>query len=68
MNRIPSLACLVVGIILIVYDANASDSLSSDFSRFFTGTPTDRAIWLILGGAAAAIIGTAGLLRGPRTR
>jgi energy-converting hydrogenase Eha subunit C len=68
MNKIISLALLVGGIILIVYGANASDSIGSSFSRFFTGSPTDKAIWMLIGGAAAAIFGAAGLvLRGPKT-
>jgi hypothetical protein len=31
---------------------------------FFTGSPTDKAIWLLLGGIVVIIIGLAGLLRG----
>jgi hypothetical protein len=68
MSRVLSLAFLVVGVILIVYGASASDSLGSDISRFFTGAPTDRTIWLMIGGVAAAIIGTSGLLLGSKTR
>lgn len=68
MNRVLSLAFLVVGIILIIYGVSASDSVSSGFSRLFTGAPTDRTIWLLIGGAAAAIIGTSGLLLGSRSR
>ena len=68
MNKPISLVLLVGGIILIVYGANASDSLGSDFSRFFTGSPTDKTIWLLIAGAAATIIGLSGLLfRGSKT-
>ncbi len=67
MNKIVSLALLVGGIVLIVFGISASDSLGSDLSRFFTGSPTDKAIWLLLGGLVAAIIGAGGLLRGGRT-
>jgi hypothetical protein len=38
--------------------------LSSDISRFFTGSPTDKAIWMLLGGIVVAIIGLVGLLCG----
>jgi len=68
MNRIASLAFLVIGLILIIYGASASDSVSSEFSRLFTGAPTDRTIWLLIGGAAATAIGASGLLFGSRTR
>jgi len=68
MNKIISLALLVTGISLLIYGANASDSLGSDFSRFFTGSPTDKTMWLIIGGACASVVGAAGLLfRGSKT-
>lgn len=66
MNRGISAALLVVGGILIVWGVNASDAFSSDVSRAFTGSPTDKAMWLLLGGAAAAVIGVFGLVRGSR--
>lgn len=64
MNRTLSLALLVIGIILIIAGLSAADSISSSFSRFFTGNPTDRSMWLLLGGVVAAIIGVVGLGRG----
>ena len=64
MNKLIFLALLVGGTILIIYGANASDSIGSDFSRFFTGSPTDKTMWLLIGGAIAAAVGAAGLLRG----
>jgi len=66
MNRLISLALLVAGIILLIYGANASDSIGSSFSRFFTGNPTDKTVWLIIGGAAATAVGAVGLLRGTK--
>jgi hypothetical protein len=42
----------------------ASTSFSSDISRFFTGSPTDKAIWMLVGGVVASIVGVVGLLRG----
>lgn len=66
MNRILSLTLLVGGIVLIAYGITASDSISSHFSRFFTGSPTDRTIWLLIGGSVAALVGLAGVLRRPK--
>ena len=68
MNKAISLALLIGGIILIIYGASASDSLGSDFSRFFTGTPTDKAVWLLVGGIAAVAVGAGGLTFGSKTR
>jgi hypothetical protein len=67
MNRIISLALLAGGIVLIIYGINASNSTGSDFSRFFTGNPTDRTIWFLIGGIVAAAIGAGGLLRGSKS-
>ena len=63
MNKIISLALLAVGIVLVIYGITASNSFSSDISRFFNGSPTDKTIWLLIGGVVAIIIGLAGLLR-----
>jgi hypothetical protein len=57
MNKAVGIALLAVGIALIVFGINASDSVSSDVSRFFTGHPTDKSMWLLIGGIAATIIG-----------
>jgi len=64
MNKPISLVIFAVGIVLAIYGFSASDSFSSDVSRFFTGSPTDKTIWLLIGGITAIIIGLAGLLRG----
>jgi hypothetical protein len=66
MNKIISLALLVGGIVLIVVGFNATHSFNSDVSRFFTGSPTDKAVWMIIGGAVATVVGLAGTLRGSK--
>ena len=63
MNKIVSLALLVGGVVLIIFGIQATDSFSSDVSRFFTGSPTDKAIWMLIGGVIAAVVGLAGTLR-----
>ena len=67
MNKLVSLALLIGGIVLIIYGVSAAESLGSDVSRFFTGSPTDKTIWLLIGGGVAAIIGGGSLLRGDKT-
>jgi hypothetical protein len=66
MNKPVSLALLVVGIVLLIYGVSASDSIGSSFSRLFTGAPTDKTIWFLVGGGVAAAVGLAGLLRGSK--
>ncbi|HVV73459.1 MAG TPA: DUF3185 family protein [Verrucomicrobiae bacterium] len=63
MNKPLSIGLLAVGILLIILGVNASNSVSSSFSRFFTGSPTDKAIWLLIGGVVASVVGLAGLAR-----
>jgi hypothetical protein len=67
MNKLMSLALLGGGIALIVYGVNASNSLSSDISRFFTDSPTNKAIWMLIGGIVATILGLGGLMRGSKS-
>ena len=59
---------IATGIVLIIYGASAADSLGSDFSRLFTGAPTDQAIWLLVGGIAAVAVGAGSLILGSKTR
>jgi len=66
MNKIISLALLAGGIVLIVVGVNATNSFSSDVSRFFTGSPTDKAVWMLIGGAVATVAGLAMLWRSPK--
>lgn len=57
VQRIMGLIVIVIGIGLLVVGLRASDSVASQFSNFFRGTPTDRAVWFTLGGIAAIIAG-----------
>jgi hypothetical protein len=67
MNKLISLLFLIGGIVAIIYGVSASDSIASGFSRLFTGAPTDKTVWLLVGGIVAAIVGLAGVLRGSKT-
>jgi hypothetical protein len=63
VNRSISFALLAGGIVLIILGVNASNALSSDISRFFTGSPTDRSIWMLVAGVMASVVGLMGLTR-----
>lgn len=66
MNKIISLALLVGGVVLMIIGINATNSFSSDVSRFFTGSPTDKAIWMLIGGIVATGVGLTMTLRGSK--
>jgi LPXTG-motif cell wall-anchored protein len=68
MRSFISLALLIVGIVLIILGIQASDSLGSDLSNFFSGSPTDKAMWILLGGIVAAVVGLGGVLLRRRVR
>ena len=61
LNRISSLALLVLGVALLAWGWDAYRSVSSDVSRVFTGSPTNRAVGLLAGGGLATAAGLAGL-------
>ena len=64
MNRIISIPLLVGGVVLMIFGINATNSFGSDVSRFFTGSPTDKAIWMLIGGIIMTIVGVGLTLRG----
>ena len=61
MNKFVSLALIVGGVILVVLGVTAMESFSSDVSRFFTGSPTDKSVWLLIGGSVAVLAGISGI-------
>jgi hypothetical protein len=68
MNKIISIGLLIGGVVLVIFGMQAMNSFSSDLSRFFAGSPTDKAVWMLIGGLVAAAIGLAGVLRGSTAR
>lgn len=62
MFKVVALGLLAGGILLTILGVDAYNSSSSEISRLFTGAPTDRAIWLLVGGIVMLVAGIAGLL------
>ena len=56
-SRLLGIILLVVGILLVAFGINASDSVSDSVSEGFTGRFTDKTMWYLIGGAALAIGG-----------
>lgn len=61
MSKIPALALLIVGVILLFYGINASNSVSSSISQTFNGSPSNKSIWLIAIGVIGIISGGFGM-------
>ena len=66
MTKMVSIVLLLGGVVLIIMGVQATNSFGSDLSRFFTGAPTDKAIWMLIGGGVAGVIGLVGVMRGPK--
>jgi|WetSurMetagenome_2_1015567.scaffolds.fasta_scaffold815478_2 hypothetical protein len=66
MIRAIGFGLLAGGILLFILGINAYDSTSSDISRFFYGTSSDRSIWLLAGGMALLVLGITGVLLKPK--
>jgi hypothetical protein len=67
MSKAIWLAILAGGILLVIFGINAYNSSSSDISRLFTGSATDKSIWMLVGGVVVTVLGLVGLLRGSKT-
>jgi len=63
MNRLASLALVILGVVLLALGWDAYRSVSSGISRVFTGAPTNRSLWLLIGGGVALVAGLGGLSR-----
>ena len=69
MNKAIGLALLVGGAVLLIFGIQASHSFTSGVSKTLTGNPTNQSVWMIVGGAVAAVVGLALTFRsgsGPR--
>lgn len=57
MNKPLGIALLVIGLLLLIFGFNESQSAASDISKVFTNSPTDRSIWFLAGGGVATAVG-----------
>jgi hypothetical protein len=62
MTKIPSLAMIVAGVLLLAYGLNASNTVLSSLGQAMSGAPSNRSILLIAGGIFGIVAGGFGLL------
>lgn len=65
MNHYIGFGLLAAAGLLAFFGVRASESLASDISRFFTGSPTDKSVWLLLGAIVCCVVGLTMMLRNP---
>jgi drug/metabolite transporter (DMT)-like permease len=63
MNRALGAVLLIIGVALLIFGYNASESFTSEFSEFFQGAPSNKAIWMVIAGALCTVIGLVSVLR-----
>lgn len=56
-QKLIGVVLLVVGILLLFFGWQASESLGDQITQTFTGRFTDETMWYLIGGAAAAVAG-----------
>ncbi|MEX0615039.1 MAG: DUF3185 family protein [Methylophaga sp.] len=62
-NKVLGIALLVIGVILLVFGYNASQSLGEQMAESFTGRFSDQTMWYIIAGAASVVVGAVLTLR-----
>ena len=63
-TKILGLVLLVGGAVLFYFGWQEKESFASSVSETVEGTPTDQSMWMLGGGAVAAVAGLAMLARG----
>ena len=66
LKKAISAGLLIGGILLLYFGYDEYQSFQSELDQFLGGSGSDKAIWMLAGGAAAAIAGLVGLLRGEK--
>ncbi len=56
-QKLLGLVLLVVGLMLLFFGWNASQSLGEEVTETFTGRFTDETMWYLIGGAVLSIVG-----------
>jgi hypothetical protein len=64
-RRIFGILLLVLGVALLAFGADATQAASSSLSQRHYGGPSEKAVWLFIGGS---ILGAMGLLESLRWR
>jgi drug/metabolite transporter (DMT)-like permease len=56
-KKIIGIVLLVIGVALLVWGYNISQSVSGQVSQAFSGSPGDKAMFMYIGGAICAAVG-----------
>jgi hypothetical protein len=59
MQKATAIVFLLIGVVLLIFARKIADSFGSQVQQAFTGAPTDRAVYLYIGGIVLVILGIA---------
>jgi nitrogen fixation-related uncharacterized protein len=59
MQKTTGIILVAIGVFLLLWGRNIADSVGSQVQHIFTGAPTDRAMYLYIGGIVMIILGVA---------
>jgi len=57
MNKLIGLICLTLGVVFLIWGHNVAQAVNSQVKNLFTGEPTDKAMYLYIGGAVLCAVG-----------
>ncbi len=57
-SKLLGIILLVVGVIVLLFGFNASQSLGDQVTETLTGRFTDETMWYIIGGTVAVVVGS----------
>jgi uncharacterized membrane protein len=63
MNKLTSIIILIIGIGLLIYGIEASDSVGSAVSEVVNDAPSNKSIVLVVAGLLATVTGAVGLIK-----
>ena len=63
MKKALSAGLFIAGLLLLYFGYQEYQSFASEIDQAFGGSGSDKAIWMLVGGAAATVGGLVGLLR-----
>lgn len=66
MRNVVGLTIFALGVVLLVLGFNETQSMASEVTRAFTGSPSDRSLWLVVGGLLSVVSGLTFALRASR--
>ena len=64
MNKMTGIICLAAGIVLLAWGHNVAEAVNSQVKNIFTGEPTDKAMYLYIGGGILCAFGIFRLFSG----